>query len=59
MVAPYSPSLTPPAFVYVAVSSAGVEVQDGRKARGKEKNRKKKKRQKTELKRKLERWRLG
>ena len=58
MVAPYSPSLTPPAFVYVAVSSAGVEVQDGRKARGKEKNRTKKK-TKNRAKKKIRKMEVG
>ena len=36
--APYSPSQTPPECEYVAVPSAGVKKQDGRKERRKEKD---------------------
>ena len=35
MAAPYSPSLTPLECVYIALSSAGVKMQDGRKGRRK------------------------
>ena len=37
MAVPYSQSLIPPEFVYVAVSSAGVKMQDGEKRRSERK----------------------
>ena len=41
--APYSQFLTPPEFVYIAVSSGGVKIQDGKKDRIREKKTQKQK----------------